>query len=190
MRLPDTLIHFYRNPDGPFRSITRLGDEQALRVIEEMTADTTWGHERYGEEHRHHYLAERRRNESIMYEEFLARGGRPVLRNPLYLMFDARVLRERHADSKHVVVPLSRFHDDIISCTYLDSGATYGIPRDPEGPPPFLPASILPLLGRLYRLEEFRALVARIGPPERFYMEAQVWDDAPLEEFLGAAGSR
>jgi hypothetical protein len=184
--LPDTLIHFYRNPDGPFRSITRLGDEQALRVIEEMTADTTWGHERFTEENRRRYLAERRRNERIMYEEFLARGGRPVLRNPLYLMFLTPGLRERHAGSRSVVVPLSRFREDIVSCTYLDSGATYGIPRDPDGPPPFLPPSILPRLGRLYRLEEFRALVARVGPPERFYMEAQVWDDAPLGELLGA----
>jgi len=182
MRLPDTLLHFYKNPRGPFLSITRLEPEEAMRLGETMDAGNTWAHERFAPEHREHYLAERRRNERAMYEEFLARGGKPRLRHPLYFMFEVPGLAARHADARCVRRPLSHVPPEILSCTYIDSGAAYGIPRDPEGPPPFLPTGYLALLGRLYRIEEFRDLVDRVGMPRGFYMEAQVWDVAPLRE--------
>ena len=54
--LPDTLIHFYCNPDGPFRSISELPESDWPAVMNGMAKDNTWYDERFGPEVRADYM--------------------------------------------------------------------------------------------------------------------------------------
>jgi hypothetical protein len=87
-----------------------------------------------------------------------------------------------------VVVPLADFPPDIISFTYTDSFYAFSDATLRGRPIPLKPHR-----RTVYRLAELDYVVREFGMPpgyanpnEEFdvYIEAQIWDDQPLQEFL------
>ena len=118
---------------------------------------------------------------------FVMRGGKPIRQSPLYFVFGDSPHWERLSDNA-LRVPLSSFHPDIISFTFSDSFYTFsdttlrGIP---------IPAT--PHRCTVYMKQELFRIIDELGlprgysnPDEEFelYIEAQVWDDSPLQHHM------
>ena len=183
---PNYLTHYYT--EFPFRSIMDLAPAEQVRLVRRIRA--------LGNNRRRltvpNYYMQRRRYEAIMREQFLAKGGRPARRHPHYLVLGESELWARQK-TKSIRIPLASVPSDVISFTYTDSWYTYvdreltggEIPRKPQ-------------YNQVFRAEELEALFAEYGwPGDRwkqwrtqpqfrhdYYVEAQVWTDDPLRQFL------
>jgi hypothetical protein len=133
------------------------------------------------------YMPRRRKIEQRVRHEFVEKGGRPTRSNPHYMILGRSPYWEK-VEPNVVVVPLSNFPPDVISFTYTDSYYTFsdatlrGRPIPPR-----------PHRRTVYRLCELDDVVREFGMPpgyvnadEEFdvYIEAQIWDDQPLQEYL------
>jgi hypothetical protein len=148
----------------------------------------------------HHpgYVDERREVEAWVRREFIHKGGKPHLTNPLYFVLGAndeffgKGGFFSHAHPAKLEIPLSILPSAIISFTYPDSMASLGIASDTTEQGEFFRK---PFHGQVFTLEEIRGVVDEYGMPgdrwkyeERWrhdrYIEAQVWDDRPIREFI------
>lgn len=183
---PDYLTHYYR--DDPFRSLTDLDQPEVVEVLEQL-AQTRTLRQRLSREYRDFYFGERRRFERIMYEQFIGKGGRPRRERPHYLILGESEIWQS-IDPHSLTISLEVIPSDMISFTYTDSWCAY-VDRTLTGDP--IPRK--PQYETVYRLEELPALFDEYGwPGDRWqsepdcehdvYVEAQVWDDVPLREYL------
>ena len=180
--LPTFLTHYYH--DAPFQSITDLPTGEIVRVVSKLNAQRSVPRRLM----RPIYFMERRRYESKMREQFLAKGGKPCRRNPLYLVLGESDIWEREHPQK-IQVPLSEVPSELISFTYTDSWYAYvdfdlnrrPVPRKRQ-------------YEMVYRIDELEDLVDDFGWPGDqkddpncrydFYVEAQVWAEEPLLRFM------
>ncbi|MBN2472200.1 MAG: hypothetical protein JXN59_15865 [Anaerolineae bacterium] len=179
--LPDFLSHYYEAACGPFRSLSDLPPEEADRVQAALCQrGTTFAGRRSPD-----YLSIRRDLETRVRGLFVARGGRPERARPHYLILGACPwVKTWYLDGRELRIPLARFDPAIVSFTY---GDTFPAMRYGDGKP---------TRGQVYTLAELPALVAEHGLPQDWnadgrggpdrYIEAQVWSDAPLREYLPA----
>ncbi len=189
----DFLIHYYRRGAEPFRSLTDLCDAEALRLMGELYAEGSVFWERFKDPQ--DYLVTRRRIEAWMYEEFVAQGGTPRERRPIYLTLGRSRWAESVVDpltaatTSEIEVPLAIFQDADLSFTYPDSmvSTMVAASRDPST---FQPG----YHGELFTLLRIREIVERKGMPDdgwetrvprrlAHYIEAQVWNRDPLREW-------
>lgn len=187
-RLPAMLTHLYMNPDGPFRSISELPAAVAFRLMDQMTGDNTWHPPRFSKDKREWYVAARHRSEERLHAALLKKGGRPKRRHPYYLFLDLAETQAFYPEARRVHVPLDAIPTDVLSFTYLDSMVCDALLDEPERVPPNCRRFAgLPCLAEVFRLEELPDLIGQMGFPDGTYIEAQVWDDAPLEPYRGAS---
>jgi hypothetical protein len=180
--LPDVLTHYYR--DRPFHSLSDLEDEAIAGVLEEIAGRRELEFRLTREE----YLPRRRQIESEMRAQFVELGGRPVRESPHYAILGTFSLYEDDPGWRSVSAPLNAVASDV-TFTFTDSFFVFS-ERNLRGvaiPP-------RPYYGRVYRLDDLDELVRAFGlPGERWrheadrrfdvYVEAQIWDDAPLAAF-------
>ena len=188
-RLPATLSHFYKPATGPFRSISELSESDAADAMRRMReGDDTYS--RFTAEHRDPYMRARRKSEARLFDAFIKKGGKPKRRSPYYLILDTPGTETFFPQDMRLAIPLDRIPAEVVSFTYLDSMCCDLIlEHDPDGmlPPGFLARFAgLPCLREVYRLSELPALLQEYGPPEKTYIEAQVWDDEPLRQYRNA----
>jgi hypothetical protein len=176
---PDFVTHYYRQ--RPFCTLTDLDAAERARVIGQL--DYSPGASRRF--HSSFYFEQRLRYEALMFEQFSAKGGRPVRRHPHYAVLGESEIWAAIAP-RSIRIPLARLESAHISFTYTDSWSTY-VDRDLKG-------NAIPRkrqYGTVYRLEELRDLFARFGwPGERWkteaawehdlYVEAQIWSDEAI----------
>jgi hypothetical protein len=121
-----------------------------------------------------------------MRTQFAGLGGKPTRANPHYAILGTFSLYEDDQEYKSVRLPLASLPPDSVSFTFTDSFFTFSN-ANLRG----IPIPERPYHGRVYRLEDVPGLVAEYGlpgerwrtePDRRFdvYIEAQIWDDAPL----------
>jgi len=85
------------------------------------------------------YLEERRRVEAWLYDEFVKKGKKPYLKNPLYFVlgenddFFQKNGFFSDANPAKLRLPLSLFNSDIISFTYPDSMPSLAIATNTTG---------------------------------------------------------
>lgn len=129
------------------------------------------------------YLSIRRELEARTRAMFLAKGGRPVRKAPHYMTLGACPwLLAWYRDGRAIRLPLANFDPQTISFTY---GDLFPAMRFDDGKP---------YRRQVYLLEEIEGIVERYGLPQDWnadgrlgperYIEAQVWDDAPLTKYL------
>ena len=186
LSIPQYLTHYYR--ERPFRTLTELVPEERARVIEGLSFSKRASRRLHSE----FYFEQRLRYEAIMYDQFLAKGGTPQRRRPHYAILGESEIWQ--GISLHCLrVPLSAIPSSQLSFTYTDSWSTF-VDRDLDGNP--IPRK--PQYGSLFRLEELDELFREYGwPGDRWkdepewehdiYVEAQIWSDEPLKEFITAA---
>jgi len=180
---PDRLTHYYR--DVPFHTLSDLDEKSAARVIEQV------GKTRELEFRltRDDYLPRRREIEAEMRLQFVRQCGRRVRESPHYAVLGTFSLYDGDPDWKSVSAPVADIASDVLSFTFTDSFFAFSN-TNLRG----VAIPLRPFHRRIYRLEDLPALVEEFGlPGERWrdepervfdvYVEAQIWDDAPLALF-------
>jgi hypothetical protein len=180
--LPDQLYHYYEAASGPFRSLTHLDPEEAERIQASIRAEGS----RFASRRAADYLVIRRELEEKIRAVFVAKGGLPQRDRPHYLILGAcEWVKRWYVEGREANIPLSAFSPLAVSFTYGDS---FPAMRFQDG---------RPYRGQVYTLAELPDLVACYGLPQDWnasgslgperYIEAQVWEDAPIQAYLRAA---
>jgi hypothetical protein len=185
-KIPNYVTHYYRH--YPFRSLTNLNEAERDRVIDQLDFPANASH-RF---HSSYYFDQRLRYETLMHEQFTAKGGCPTLSRPHYAILGDSEIWEK-ISNKSIRIPIAELKSEHISFTYTDSWMTY-VHHEHDGQP--IPRKHQ--YDTLYRLEELPELFANFGwPGDRWktehewendiYVEAQIWDEQCLDSHISDA---
>jgi hypothetical protein len=187
MMVPDHLTHYHGADSRPFPTLSALPDREAIAIMERMFREHEGNvlFERFRDPAT--YLRERRETEAWVRAAFVAKAGKPVAAHPIAMVLGRSPFLERHCppDAHQVRIPLSSLDEDDVSFTFPDSMESYFHWRDRSDY--FLPE----YHGKVFTRSEILALVEARGMPEESwdvklppdqgaYIEAQVWNLAPL----------
>jgi hypothetical protein len=190
----DYLLHVYRRGSAPFRTLSVLPEEEALRLMRQLYVEGSIFWERFREPKG--YLDFRKQVEQNLRMGFTAKGGKPVDPHPVYLVVGSPKWMESVADPKTletteiIRIPLSVVSEDQVSFTYPDSmvSALLAAEKNPEYYEP-------DYHGQVFTWTEMKGILGRNGlpgegwetrMPKHFahYIEAQVWNRKALVEYL------
>lgn len=176
---PDVLCHYYEFSRGPFRTLSDLPPEQAEAILDAIRREGAVFASRRAQD----YLTVRIGLEEKVRRLFIASGGRPRRQAPHYMTLGpCPWVKQWYKDGREITIPLVAFDPGSVSFTY---GDLFPAMRYQDG---------RPYRGRVYTLAELPELVRLYGLPQEWnaegklaperYIEAQVWDDEPLQPFL------
>lgn len=188
----DYLLHLYKRGAEPFRTLSALGEREAVAIMQSLYRSGSIFWERF--EDPPGYLRLRKQIEQSVREGFIAKGGRPQEPHPIYMTYgrtrwmqtglDALTL----ATTTEIQVPLALFDEWDISFTYPDSMVSFLLANDQN-----LEYYLPDFHGKVFTLAEIRSIVEANGLPGETwgtnlpdsmpnYIEAQVWRHEPLLE--------
>lgn len=189
----DRLIHLYKRDTVPFRTLSALPEQDAISIMQSlyMVGSIFW--ERF--EDPVTYLRLRKQIEQSIRGAFIAKGGRPREPHPIYMAFGRTRWMQNGLDAvtlattTEIEVPLSLFQECDVSFTYPDSMVSFLLAREKD-PKYYLPD----FHGRVFTLSEIQCVIEVSGLPGETwgnnlpgstpnYIEAQVWNRAPLLEY-------
>ncbi|MCL5998769.1 MAG: hypothetical protein M1546_22335 [Chloroflexi bacterium] len=177
--LPDFLAHYYERAHGPFRNLSDLPPEEAEHILDNIrSAGDVFASKRSAD-----YMRVRTELEQRVRTLFIQKGGKPQRHTPHYMILGACPwLQAWYREGCELRIPLVTFDPSTVSFTY---GDTFPAMRYQDGKP---------YRGQVYTLEELPALIHTHGLPQDWnhdgksgperYIEAQVWDDQPLQASL------
>lgn len=180
------LTHYYLPDRKPFLNLSALEDEELNLVLAGLREKN-----KRGESKRvfmDWYVADRKRCEDRLKKMFLAKGGNPRKNYPHYFVLgQSSILKSLANDTRELNFALGDFPEDQISFTYPDSMASFDLENDEKFK--------MPYHGKVFTLSEIINLIQEYGFPadetgytSRYgypkYIEAQVWSDQPLADFL------
>ena len=114
----DYLTYYYKCGTEPFRSLSALPDEEAIKIMEELCDDTPFG-ARFKDPVQ--YMRNRRQTEQWVREGFIAKGGRPQEAYPIPTVLGASKWMVEHAPDAdahaEIRIPLSAFTEYDVSFT-------------------------------------------------------------------------
>jgi hypothetical protein len=178
--IPDFLTHYYEKSAGPFSNLSMLPLEQAEQILEEIRRNGN----RFASQRANDYLQKRFVLEDKIRALFTAKGGRPKLMRPHYMILGACPwLKNWYVDGQEVQIKLVSIPEHCVSFTYGDS---FPAMNYDDGKP---------YRGQVYTRNELEEVTERYGLPQVWnpdgkggperYIEAQIWDDTPLKECIG-----
>ena len=190
--IPNYITHYYQEGSDILKNVCSAPDmvaEGLLSILKE-SGQRAWLHPGY--------LEERRRVEAWLYREFVKKGKHPHLKHPLYFVLgenDDFFQRDGFFSATNPIklqLPLALFSSDMISFTYPDSMPSLAIATDTTGR---AHSYRKPIHGQVFTWEEIGEIVNEYGiPGDRWkteehwrydrFIEAQVWDDRPIWQFL------
>jgi hypothetical protein len=176
--VPKVLSHYYEKANGPFRNLSDLPREQAEEI---MVAIRKMGNS-FASKRTSDYLAIREELEARVRQLFIAKGGQPKRMRPHSMILGkSRWLKSWYQHGEEICIPLAQFAPDSVSFTY---GDLFPSMRYQDGKP---------YRGQVYLMAELEGLIRQFGLPQDWnadgqsgpdrYIEAQVWDDFPLQAF-------
>jgi hypothetical protein len=179
MIMPGILSHYYENSAGPFSNLSVLPLEQAEQILEEIRRNGN----RFASQRAADYLKKRFALEIKIRKLFEEKGGKPKLARPHYMILGTCPwVREWYVDGQELQIKLALIPKDCVSFTYGDSFPAMNY-KDGK-----------PYRGQVYIESELEEIIKRYGLPQEWnpdgkggperYIEAQVWDDVPLKEYL------
>jgi hypothetical protein len=180
MTMPDFLTHYYENTAGPFSNLSMLQLEHAEQVLEEIRRKGN----RFASQRSGDYMNKRRALEDKIRMLFEAKGGEPKLARPHYMILGScSWLKTWYVDRQELQIKLVSIPERCVSFTYGDS---FPAMNYDDGKP---------YRGQVYTLSELGEIIKQYGLPQVWnpdgrggperYLEAQLWDDSPLREYLG-----
>ena len=116
MQIPNFVTHYSRGT--PFRSMTHVPQENWSKVIAELNETNAWGVSRFKDPE---YLSRRLEVENSLREKFISKGGKPILRNPIYFFLGRNNQFEEHKGNIGYKIYLKDLPSGSISFTYGDS---------------------------------------------------------------------
>jgi hypothetical protein len=176
--VPQVLSHYYEKSMGAFRSLSDLPADQAEQVMATIRADGIGFASKRSED----YLTVRAELETRVRHLFIDKGGRPTRLHPHSMILGTcEWLKSWYPDGQELCIPLAQFNPDSVSFTY---GDLFPAMRYQDGKS---------FRGQVYRMGELESLIQQFGLPQDWnsdgrlgpdrYIEAQVWDDAPLQPY-------
>jgi hypothetical protein len=179
MSIPDFLTHYYENSAGPFSNLSMLSMEQAELILEEIRRNGN----RFASQRPSDYLKKRLTLELKIRQLFEEKGGKPNLARPYYMILGTCPwLKQWYLDGQQLQIKLASFPKECVSFTYGDSFPAMNY-NDGK-----------PYRGQVYTEPELEEIIQRYGLPQEWnpdgrggperYIEAQIWDNNPLREYL------
>jgi hypothetical protein len=176
---PNFLCHYYEASRGPFLNLSHVPLAEAESALDQIRQAGAGFASRRSLD----YLRIRRKLEDKVRRLFVEKGGKPRREWPHYMILGSCPwVKDWYQDGRELRVPLDRFSPEIVSFTY---GDTFPAMRVDDG---------RPYRGQVYVLEELPKIIRSYGLPQEWnrdgahgperYIEAQVWDDEPIREFL------
>lgn len=186
----DHLVHLYKRGTEPFRTLSSLGEEEAVSIMQSLYRAGSIFWERF--EDPLAYLRLRKQIEGSIREAFIAKGGMPRTAHPIYMAFGRTRWMQHELDAvtlattTEIEVPLAWFDERDVSFTYPDSMVSFLLANEKD-PEYYLPD----YHGQVFSLSEICSIVECNGlPGDRWgnnlpssmpnYIEAQVWNHEPL----------
>lgn len=179
MNVPDFLSYYYEKSAGPFSNLSRLPLEQAEQILEEIRQSGN----RFASQRSSDYMRRRLKLEERIRQLFEAKGGKPKLTNPHYMILGiCSWLKSWYVAGQELQIKLALIPPDCISFTYGDSlpAMNYNDGKSYRGQV-YIETELEEIIKRYGLPQEWNSHGK--GGPERF-IEAQVWDDVPLKECL------
>jgi len=179
LSVPDFLSHYYESSAGPFSNLSMLPLEQAEQILEQIRRDGN----RFASRRANDYLEKRLELETKIRKRFEEKGGKPALIRPHYMILGTCPwLKGWYVDGRELQIKLASIPEDSVSFTYGDSFPAMNY-RDGK-----------PYRGQVYVMSELREVIRQYGLPQDWnpdgrggperYIEAQIWNDNPLREYL------
>ncbi len=176
------LFHYFDRAAGPFRNLSDLSLTEAISLQKALKQQNKGLAGKRSDD----YVTIRFELEDKARAIFAAKGGKPIRQRPHYMTFGACPwLLEWYREGQELSIPLDRFHPETVSFTYGDLFPTM---RYQDGKP---------YRNQVYTLLEIQEIVKRYGLPQLWnsrgdlgperYIEAQIWDERPLQAFLAHA---
>jgi len=176
--VPDALYHYYEQSRGPFRNLSDLLQDEAEAVMVLLRQQR----DGFASERNADYIAVRRELEDRVRQRFIAKGGQPQRERPHYMTVGAcEWVKGWYTHGCALSILLTRFTPEQVSFTY---GDLFPAMRYGDGKPYRQQVYTLPELPELiatYDLPQVWNADGRQGPDR--YIEAQIWDDAPLSAY-------
>lgn len=177
--IPDYLTHYYETGREAFRNLSDLPPDEAEAVLGAIRARGAG----FASKRAADYLVIRRDLEDLVRARFVEKGGQPIRQRPHYMILGScDWLKSWYAQGGEVRIQLDQFDGRIVSFTY---GDTFPAMRYGDGKP---------YRRQVYTLAELPELVERYGLPQDWnadgalgpdrYVEAQIWSDTPLLQWL------
>jgi hypothetical protein len=175
------LTHYYHQNDLPFQSLSSLTDEEALGVISSLCDRSGAVYRRFKDPVK--YLQQRRATENWLRQEFIKKGGQPVLDYPHYFVVEKAIWIAEGFDGQSCMqqLPISAFQPQQVSFTYPDSMISYWL-QSQFGQVFHRPE----YHGQVFTLSEISQVIKEFGIPDTewqteksrqhdLFIEAQVW---------------
>ena len=185
-----SLIHYHHQATKPFQTLSALSDAKALELMTQLSKRTGEVYRRF--KHPQKYLRHRRATEKWLRQEFIQKGGKPILSYPRYFSVGPALWIEEgyNKQSKTVQLPLSSVDATQVSFTYPDSMVSYWLRTQTDQI--FHQCAYH---GKVFTLGEIIEIVEQFGMPSEawrtdptrkhdIFVEAQLWGDIP-ESALG-----
>lgn len=177
---PSVVTHIFDPLRGAARNICNLPRDQAQRILDEIGKKS-------GRAIKADYLERRFRVEDWLIGERRNKLGETPLTRPVYFFLGDFADGRDLSRPASLVMPLSAFRAETITFTYPDSMASLPIATMEKHR-----SHRKPYHGRVFTLDEMKAVVAEFGlPQDRWrhdptmaydrFIEVQVWDDEPIK---------
>lgn len=170
-----TLVNYCCPGCTPLKNIMRLPRDEAFALAYAMAKENEGKSAFYRFADFENYYPRRKRTDGILYDGFVALGGRPRERHPLSFVLQGSEYLHRWFDDGAVTrIPLGAVPDEAVSFTYGDSCAAH------------TRGQALRVMTKDMLLGEIRAFGGTLEAymewvaGEHTYIEAQLWDDSYL----------
>lgn len=178
--IPDTLYHYYEASRGPFCNLSDLPPDEAEAILNAIRGRG----EGFASQRKVDYLSVRRELEDFVRARFVEKGGLPDRDRPHYMILgkcDWLISWYAHGDV--LGIPLNHFDATQVSFTYGDTFPAMRYADDKSYRRQVYTLADLPDLIAQYGLPQDWNSDGRNGPDR--YIEAQLWSDKPLRQWLG-----
>ena len=167
---------------SPFTSITRVSEEEARRLAKQLAANISpafTSFSRFGEDTFDGYYQKRLRTEVWLYEHFVALGGKPHSRHPLYFVLqESTYLEQWYENGIKTRLPLGSIDAADISFTYGDSMSRMD---SADRMNPFTKESLSRFLQK--KSDDVVSFLQELNKQNR-YIEVQLWNDRYVQDLV------
>lgn len=173
------LYHYFDKDMGPFRNLSSLPVEEALRISKQIRVDgKTFASQRSAD-----YLTIRRDLERKVREQFIEKGGNPKNNYLHYMTLGAcDWLETWYAKPSSLAISWNEFVENSISFTYGDLFPTMRYEDNK------------PYRKQVYTKQEIMKVIEDFGFPQHWnrhgdkgperYIEVQIWDDEVIKNYF------
>lgn len=176
--VPSYLTHYFERSKGPFLTLSDLPLDDAARIQQELRHTGVFAGKRDES-----YLGVRCYLERLVRDLFVSQGGRPQREVPFTMVLGScRWFSSWYKETEEIRIPIREFDPETVSFTYGDMFPAMRVLDEK------------PHRGKVYRIYDLQGLVDTFGLPQDVnpdgklgperYIEAQVWSDHPIKQFV------